>query len=67
METGQKALLTYLQNEQLDLPKDDLFVSITLHRMPSTLVRLFALKVAQHYPGGIGEAIQDLMVKALKE
>jgi hypothetical protein len=67
METKQKAILHYLQNEPIELPKDDLFVSITLHRLPATLVRLFALKVAHQYPGGISEAIQELMKQAIKE
>jgi hypothetical protein len=65
LERRQKAILSYLQNDPLELPKDDLFVTITLQRMPATLVRLFALKVAHQYPGGIGEAIQELMKKAI--
>jgi hypothetical protein len=67
METKQKVMMHYLQNEQVQIPKDDLFVSITLHRLPATLVRLFALKFAYQYPGGIGEAIQELMKQAIKE
>jgi hypothetical protein len=35
--------------------------------MPATLVRLFALKVAHQYPGGIGEAVQELMKRAITE
>jgi hypothetical protein len=30
-------------------------------------VRLFALKVAYQYPGRIGEAVQELMKKAIAE
>lgn len=67
METKQKVMMHYLQNESIEIPKDDLFVSMTLHRLPATLVRLFALKVAYQYPGGISEAIQELMKQALKE
>ena len=67
MENKQKVILSYLQNEPIELPKDDLFVNITLYRMPATLVRLFALKVAYQYPGGIGEAVQELMKKAITE
>jgi len=59
--------MNYLQSEPVELSKDDLFVSITLHRLPATLVRLFALKVAYQYPGGIGEAVQELMKKAIIE
>lgn len=67
MSKAQKAILSYLQNESVELPQDDLFVNMTLYRMPATLVRLFALKVAHQYPGGIGEAVQELMKKAITE
>jgi hypothetical protein len=67
MSKNQKAIMNYLQNESIQQPKDDLFVSITLYNVPATLVRLFALKVAHQYPGGIGEAIQELMKKAITE
>ncbi len=67
MSKTQKAIANYLNSEPVGLPKDDLFVTITLHRLPATLVRLFALKVAYQYPGGIGEAVQELMKKAIIE
>jgi len=67
MSKTQKAIMNYLQTEPIQLPEDDLFVSITLHRLPATLVRLFALKVAYQYPGGIGEAVQELMKRAITE
>jgi uncharacterized secreted protein with C-terminal beta-propeller domain len=67
MMKNQKAIIGYLQTEVVQLPKDDLFVTITLYRMPATLVRLFASKVAHHYPGGIGEAVQESMKKAITE
>ena len=59
--------MNYLQSEPAPLPEDDLFVSITLHHLPATLVRLFALKFAYQYPGGIGEAVEELMKKAISE
>ncbi len=59
--------MNYLQSEPIELPKDDLFVSITLYRMPATLVRLFMQKVAYQYPGGLGEAVQELMKRAISE
>lgn len=65
METKQNAIIHYLQNEPIELPKDDLSVRITLHRLPATLVRSFALKVAYQYPGGISEAIQELMKQTI--
>ena len=67
MSKIQKAIMNYLQSEPIELPEDDLFVTITLQRLPATLVRLFALKVAYQYPGGIGEAVQELMKKAINE
>ena len=60
-------MLPCLQKVTVQIPKDDLFVSITLHRVPATLVRLFALKVAYQYPGGIGEAVEELMKRAISE
>jgi hypothetical protein len=63
----QKGLVSYLQNGQVELGKEDLFVNITLYRIPGDLVREFAFKVAYKYPGGISEAIQHLMKKAVKE
>ena len=59
--------MNYLHSKILEFPKDDLFVTVTLQRMPDILVRLFALKVAYQYPGGIDEAIQDLMKNAINE
>jgi hypothetical protein len=63
----QKGLASYLQeNQTVDLTRDDILVNITLHRVPTNLAREFALRIAIHYPGGIGEAIQDLMKNAIK-
>jgi hypothetical protein len=63
----QKALASFLQQNQVDdFGRDDLFVNISLYHVPASLVREFALKVAVHYPGGIGEAIQELMKDAIK-
>jgi len=62
----QKAIVSYLNGED-DLRKEDLFVNITLYRLPGDLVREFALRFAYKYPGGVSEAIQDLMRNAVKE
>ena len=67
MSKTQKAIMSYLQSEPFELPKDDLFVSITLYNVPATLVRLFMQKVAYQYPGGIGEAVEELMKRAITE
>jgi len=63
----QKGIVSYLQNGQVEVGKEDLFVNITLYRVSGDLVREFALKVACKYPGGISEALQDLMRNAVKE
>jgi hypothetical protein len=47
--------------------KEDIFVNITLYRVPGDLVREFVRRVVVNYPGGVSEAIQDLMRRALKE
>jgi hypothetical protein len=63
----KKGLASYLQeNQTVDLTRDDIFVNFTLYRFPANLVREFALRIAIHYPGGIGEAIQDMMKNAIK-
>jgi hypothetical protein len=63
----QKALASFLQEDQIcNFAKDDLFVNITLYRVPASLVREFGVRIAIHYPGGISEALQDLMKNAIK-
>jgi hypothetical protein len=66
MVVKQKGIVSYLQNE-LELQKEDIFVDITLYRVPACLVREFALRVAHKYPGGISEAIHEAMKQAIKE
>jgi len=63
----QKEIVGYFQNGQVELGREDLFVNITLYRVPASLVREFALRFASKYPGGISEALQDLMRNAVKE
>jgi hypothetical protein len=62
----QKGIVSYLNGED-NLRREDLFVNITLYRMLGDLVKEFALRFAYKYPGGISEAIQDLMKIAVKE
>lgn len=57
----------YLQSERADSMKEDIFVNITLYRVPGDLVQKFTRNVVVNYPGGWSEALQDLMRKALKE
>jgi hypothetical protein len=64
---NQRSIQAYLQREGIDMGKEDIFVNITLYRVPGDLVREFARRVVVNYPGGVSEAIQDLMRRALKE
>ena len=47
--------------------KDDMFVNVTIMNVPSSLLKEFAQKVVNPYPGGISDAIQDLMRKAVQK
>jgi len=58
---------TCFQSEPADRVKDDIFVNITLYRVPGDLVREFTRNVVVNYAGGMSEAVQDLMLKALKK
>ena len=57
----------YIQSERADSVKEDIFVNITLYRVPGDLVQKFTRRVVVNYPGGMSEAVQDLMRKALKK
>ena len=57
----------YIQSERANSTKEDIFVNITLHRVPGDLLQKFTRNVVVNYPGGLSEAVQDLMRKALKE
>jgi hypothetical protein len=63
----QRNIQAYLQGEGVDFGKEDIFVNITLYRVPGDLVREFGRRVVVNYPGGLSEAVQDLMRRALKE
>ena len=64
---GHREIQTYLRSERIDPAKEDIFVNITLCHVSGDLVQKFIRNVAANYPGGIGEAVQDLMRKALKK
>ena len=56
----QKGTLNYLPgNEVL---REDLFVNMTFYKVPVDLVREFVMKFAHRYPGGVSEAIHDLII-----
>jgi hypothetical protein len=63
----QRNIGASLQGEGLDVGRESILVNITLYRVPGDLVREFARMVVVNYPGGMSEAIQDLMRRALKE
>ena len=44
------------------------YVNITIYDIPSELVKEFSEKIVRpYYPGGISQAIKDLMRKAVKK
>ena len=61
----QKGIVSYLSGKES--VKEDLFVDITLYKVPRDPVREFAVKFAYKYPGGTSEALQVLMGSAVKE
>ena len=47
---------------------EEISVSITIYDVPESLVREFAEKVVRPmYPGGVSDAIKDLLRKAVEE
>jgi hypothetical protein len=48
--------------------EDDMFVSLTIHDVPDSLLMEFCKKIVHpNYPGGVSEAIKDLILKAILE
>jgi len=47
---------------------DDMLVHLTIYDIPASLLRDFCKKTVQpKYPGGVSDAIKDLMRKAVNE
>jgi len=47
---------------------DDMFVDLTIYDVPARLLREFGEKVVHSsYPGGVNEAMKDLLRKAIME
>jgi hypothetical protein len=45
---------------------DDLFVSLTIYDLSDNLLKEFCKKIVRpNYPGGVSEAIKDLMQRAI--
>jgi hypothetical protein len=62
----QKVLPLFIANERIPL-RDDLLVHVTIYDIPSILLKEFCTKVVNpKYPGGISDAIKDLMWKAIE-
>ena len=56
-----------LQSNCLHPTREDIFVNITLYHVPSDLLQNFIRHVAVNCPGGMSEAVQNLMREALKK
>jgi|GEM_PF-1865540 glucose-6-phosphate-specific signal transduction histidine kinase len=63
----QREVHVNLQSNYVDSTKEDIFVTITLYRVPGDLVQNFIRHVAVNCPGGVSEAVQILMREALKK
>jgi hypothetical protein len=63
----QRQAQASLQSNFADPAREDIFVNITLYRVPGDLVQNFIHRVAVNCPGGISEAVQNLMREALKK
>jgi hypothetical protein len=47
---------------------DDMFVSLTIYDVPESMLIEFCKKIVQpNYPGGVSDAIKDLIQKAILE
>jgi hypothetical protein len=56
------------QRFESPLSDDDLLVSLTIYDVPASLLRQFSQNVIKpYYPGGVSDAIKDLMRKAVNE
>jgi hypothetical protein len=56
------------QHFESPLSDDDLLVSLTIYDIPASLLRQFSQNVIKpYYPGGVSDAIKDLMRKAANE
>jgi len=62
----QKTLPLFIENGSIPL-RNDLPVRLTIYDIPSFLLKEFCTKVVNpEYPGGISDAIKDLMWKAIE-
>ena len=65
MQQKRLACLKEIGNNSCD---DDLSVHLTIYDVPAGLLRDFCKKIVQpNYPGGVSEAIKDLIQKAILE
>jgi len=62
-----KQVQLHVFREVKKLPRDDIYIDLTIYGIPSILVHEFVQEIVKPlYPGGISEAIKDLMFKAVQ-
>lgn len=60
--------LIYFQKHDNNRSEDDLHVDLTIHDVSASLLKEFAERIIKpYYPGGVSEAIKDLIGKAILE
>ena len=65
MQQKRLACFQEIGNESYD---NDLSVHLTIYDVPAGLLRDFCKKIVQpNYPGGVSDAIKDLIQKAILE
>jgi hypothetical protein len=64
----QEKRLIYFQEHDSNRSEDDLFVDLTVHDVSASLLKEFAERIIKpYYPGGVSDAIKDLIRKAIDE
>lgn len=64
----QEKRLIYFQEHDNNRSEDDLFVDLTIHDVSASLLKEFAERIIKpYYPGGVSDAIKDLIRKAIDE
>ena len=64
----QEKRLIYFQEHDSNRSEDDLFVDLTVHDVSASLLKEFTERIIKpYYPGGVSDAIKDLIRKAIDE
>ena len=62
----QQKTLARFQEIDDEKYEDIMFVKLTIYNVPTSLLREFAQKIiSPSYPGGVSEAVKDLMRRAI--